>query len=206
MKRLAIVALLLASSLASAQEYLTYKMINTQANPFAVYIDSRSQSPAGLQYTLMQNAVERAINTWNAVQCAYPKIRSLGPTGAIVANPTQSYDDYSVTPVWMLVNDADAREVFGNTALVAAITLPRAYAGVLQTCDTYFNGPNFTWSLDPTTPTDAMDVETVALQFGLGECPPHRRIAQCPVHFLYDLARTRAGGRSAAPRGGRADR
>ncbi len=168
MRRLA-VAVLLASSLASAQDYLTYKMVSTAAQPFNVYVDSRSQSPAGLQYTLMQNAVERAWATWNAVQCAYPKVRSLGPTGGTVLNPSQSFDTFSVTPVWMLVSDADAREVFGTSGLVAAISLPRAYAGVLQTCDIYFNGGNFTWSLDPTTPMDSMDVETVALHEG-GHC------------------------------------
>lgn len=168
MRRLAALLTVVAGA-ASAQDYLTYKMLSNAQNPFPVYVDSRSQTPAGLQYTLMQNAVERAWGTWNAVQCAYPKVRSLGPTGATVVNPSQSYDDYSVTPVWMLVNDADAAQIFGNTSLVAAITLPRAYAGVLQTCDTYFNGPNFSWSLDPVTPANSMDVETVALHEG-GHC------------------------------------
>ena len=163
MRRLPAVAVLLVASLAPAQDYLGYKMVSTAQQPFRVYVDSRSQTPAGLQYTLMQNAVERAWNTWNAVQCAYPKVQSLGPTGATVVNPSQSYDAYSVTPVWMLVADADAAQVFGNTSLVAAITLPRAYAGVLQTCDTYFNGPSFNWSLNPVTPAGSLDVETVAL-------------------------------------------
>lgn len=169
MKRVGLSALLLAASAASAQDYLTYKMLSTAGNPFPVYVDSRSPTPGGLQYTLMQNAVERAITTWNGVQCAYPKVRSLGPTGATVVNPAQSYDNYSVTPVWMLVDDADARQIFGNIDLVAAITLPRAYAGVLQTCDTYFNGSHLTWSLDPSTPMDRMDVETVALH-EMGHC------------------------------------
>ena len=108
MRRLPAVAVLLVASLAPAQDYLGYKMVSTAQQPFRVYVDSRSQTPAGLQFTLMQNAVERAWNTWNAVQCAYPKVQSLGPTGATVVNPSQSYDAYSVTPVWMLVADADA--------------------------------------------------------------------------------------------------
>jgi MYXO-CTERM domain-containing protein len=155
--------LLLASGLAAAQDYLDYKMLSSAAQPFQVYVDSRSQTPAGLQYTLMQNAVERAWATWNAVQCAVPKVNSAGPTGTIVLNPNESFDDFSVTPVWMLMNDADAQQIFGNTMLVVAITLPRAYAGVLQTCDIYFNGPNHRWSVEPTVPTDAADVETIAL-------------------------------------------
>ena len=139
MKRLALVSLLVVSSAASAQDYLDYKMLSTAQQKFSVYVDSRSQTPAGLQYTLMQNASERAWNTWNAVQCAYPKVQSLGPSVGTVPNPNQSFDNFSVSPIWMLVADADAAQVFGNSGLVAAITLPRAYAGILQTCDTYFN-------------------------------------------------------------------
>ena len=175
-------ALLLVSSAAAAQDYLDYKMLSSQQNPFQVYVDSRSQSPAGLQYTLMQNAVERAWGTWNAVQCSLPKVTSLGATGAIVPQPTQSYDSYSVTPVWMLSNDADAVQIFGNNeSLVLAITLPRAYAGVLQTCDTYFNGYGNQWSVDPVTPNFAADVETVALHefghcLGIGHINPYTAV------------------------------
>ena len=163
MKRLSLSALLLASSLAAAQDYLDYKMVSSQQSPFPVYVDSRSNSPAGIDTILMQNAVLRAWDTWNAVQCAFPKVRWLGPTTGTVPNPQESYDAFSVTPVWLLSNDADATQVFGNPSLVMAITLPRAYAGVLQTCDIYFNGFAQNWSVDPTTPRGAADVETVAL-------------------------------------------
>ncbi|MDP2273176.1 MAG: hypothetical protein Q8K32_20725 [Archangium sp.] len=173
MKRFALVALLCVASAASAQDYLDYKMLSTAQQKFPVYVDSRSQTPAGLQYTLMQNASNRAWDTWNAVQCAYPKVQYLGPSVGTVPNPNQSFDNFSVSPIWMLVADADAAQVFGNSGLVAAITLPRAYAGILQTCDTYFNAPGFSWSVDPVTPANSMDFETVALHeqghcFGLG--------------------------------------
>jgi MYXO-CTERM domain-containing protein len=77
----------------------------------------------------------------------------------------------------MLVIDADAQQVFGNTTLINAITLPRAYAGVLQTCDIYFNGPSASWSVDPVVQTNHLDVETVALHeaghcLGLGHSGP----------------------------------
>jgi MYXO-CTERM domain-containing protein len=164
MNRLSIAAALaLISSVAAAQDYLDYKMLSSQQNRFPVYVDTRSNSPAGIDSTLMQNAVHRAWDTWNAVQCAFPKVQWMGPTTGTVQNPQESYDSFSVTPVWMLANDADALQVFGNTSLVMAITLPRAYSGVLQTCDIYFNGFAHSWSVDPTTPANTADVETVAL-------------------------------------------
>jgi MYXO-CTERM domain-containing protein len=177
MKRLGLTALLLVSGLASAQNYLDYKMLASQQNPFPVYVDTRSNSPGGLDSTLMQNAVHRAWDTWNGVQCALPKVQWMGPTAGIVQNPPSSTDIYSVTPVWMLTNDADAAQIFGNTSLVMAITIPRSYAGVLQTCDVYFNGFAHQWSVAPTVPEDTADVETVALHeaghcLGLGHYGP----------------------------------
>lgn len=163
MKKGMVAGLLLVSGLASAQDYLDYKMVSTARNPFPVYVDSTSNTPGGLQYTLMQNAVERAWATWNAVQCAYPKVTSLGPSTGTVQSPRDTFDNFSVTPVWMLVNDADAQQIFGNTNLITAITLPRAYAGVLQTCDVFFNGFNGLWSTDSAVGTDRLDVETVML-------------------------------------------
>ncbi len=162
MKRLALLLIPLACA-AQAGDYLTYKMVSTAAQPFPVYVDSRSNNPAGITYLAMQNAVERAWATWSAVQCAYPKVRSLGASAGNVPNAISTVDAYSVTPIWMLNNDADALSVFGPSTLIAAITLPRAYAGVLQTCDVYFNGFNSQWSADAVTPTGRMDIETVML-------------------------------------------
>jgi MYXO-CTERM domain-containing protein len=182
MKRVAAGLVVLLAGLASAQaEYLSYKMIATNQNKFRVYVDSRSSTPGGLNQTLMQNAVERAWNTWNAAQCAYPKVQSLGATGGTVPNADSTVDDFSVTPVWELTEDQDAREIFGNSMLVSAITLPRAYAGVLQTCDIFFNAFNFSWSIDQVTPPNFLDVETVMLHegghcLGLGHWPPYESV------------------------------
>ena len=177
MKRLALVVTVLGSTLAAAQDYLAFKMVSTPSNPFPIYVDSRSPTPVGLQYALMQNAVERAWATWNAVQCSAAKVRSLGPSVGTVQNPIETFDSYSVTPVWMLTIDADAQQIFGNASLVTAITLPRAYAGVLQTCDIFFNGPNTQWTVDAVPAADFMDVETIMLHeaghcLGLGHSGP----------------------------------
>lgn len=192
MSRLIAAGLLLTSAFSWAQDYLTYKMLSTAQQPFHVYIDSRSNRPAGLDLDLVQRAVERSWATWNAVSCAYPKVQSLGRTGGVVPNPAQSYDDFSVTPVWMLTNDADAEQIFGNTELVMGITLPRAYAGVLQTCDIYFNGANFAWSTDAVTGIDMVDVETVALHeaghcLGLGHFGPPEAVMEQVVERGQNL-------------------
>lgn len=165
MKRFVLFAFALASSAALADDYLGFKMVSDSRQPFVTWVDSRSQQPAGLNYLAMQAAAERAWTTWNGVQCSFAKVQMNHQSVGTVPNPVSTTDDFSVGPVWMLTNDADAREIFGvgPTALVASISLPRAFAGVLQTCDTYFNGYGVQWSVDTITPVDRMDVETVML-------------------------------------------
>lgn len=159
------VSVLLLGGWAHAQfSYLSYRMLSTQQSPFIIYVDSRSQTPAGLSYTLMQNAVEKAWNTWNAVSCAYPKVRSLGATSGTVPDPSDTFDAFSVMPVWLFQGDPDLLEVFGNSPnLITAMSLPRSSAGVLQTCDVFFNGPGIGWTVDPVTPPNRLDVETAML-------------------------------------------
>lgn len=169
MKRLLVAVVSLGALAAQANDYLSYKMLSNAAQPFPFYVDSRSSRPAGIDYTPMQNAVERAWATWNAVQCASVKVRSLGASVGTVPNPVQTTDAFSVAPVWMLSADADAIQIFGPSSLIAAISLPRAYAGVLQTCDVYFNAFQGSWSVDSVVPQGRMDVETVMLHEG-GHC------------------------------------
>lgn len=176
MRRALALCVALAGSSAFAQ-YLSFKMLGTQSQPFTVYVDSRLSTPAGLDYTIVQNATERAWATWSAPSCSSVKVRSLGPSVGTVPNPVLANDNYSVGPVWMMTLDADAREIFGPTTYVVGITLPRAYAGVLQTCDIYFNGFGAQWSVDGVPPSDRNDVETVVLHeqghcLGLGHFGP----------------------------------
>lgn len=168
MKRL-LPLLALLPMVAAADDYLSYKMIANASQPFTFYVDSRSQSPAGISYSLMQNAADRAWATWNGVQCSSVKVRSLGASVGTVPNPVSTTDAFSVGPIWMLTQDADAQEIFGPISFVAALSLPRAYAGVLQTCDIYFNAWSVSWSVDTVVPQGRMDVETVMLHEG-GHC------------------------------------
>ncbi|MBL8910125.1 MAG: matrixin family metalloprotease [Archangium sp.] len=163
MKRaiLTILALAGTSALAQVPVYLPYKMVSNQQQPFPYHVDNRPGIP--LDATSVRNAVERAWDSWNAVQCAAPKVRSQGPTSGVVPMPLSTSDQFSVSALWMTTFDSDAEAVFGNVNFVVAVTIPRAYAGVLQTCDTYFNSFTGNWTVDATTPPNLMDVETVML-------------------------------------------
>ncbi|MFO0597676.1 MAG: matrixin family metalloprotease [Myxococcaceae bacterium] len=160
-------ALVLGFSAQAQTGYLPYRMVADQQHPFGYYLDSAS---GPVDPTLTRNAINRAVDSWNAVQCAAPKMTQLGLTQGVVPNPKRNDDDFSVVGVWMLTADADATAIFGtNSSFVAAITIPRAYAGVLQTCDVYLKGFGVSWSLDANTPTNFMDVETVMLH-EVGHC------------------------------------
>jgi hypothetical protein len=165
MRRVVLLGLLLGGQAALAQTffYLPFKMLNNAASPFPYYVDDRSASPAGLELSGVQAAVNRSWASWNAVN-ASPKVIAKGFTTGSVPRPPDPYDTFSVTPVWLSSQDQDFLFVFGaGNAHVASITLPLSYAGVLQNCDVFLNAVNVQWSTNDVTPSSAEDVETVML-------------------------------------------
>lgn len=158
-----VLAVLPGAALAQPYFYLPYRMISTRTQPFPYYTDSRAAMPGNIVLTGAQAAGDRAWATWNAVSCAAPKVVSRGLTGATVPRPQDPYDVYSVTPVFFTSeSDPDFQNVIGSP-YIAAITLPLAYAGVLQTCDIFLNTATLTWSVDTVTAADKLDLETVML-------------------------------------------
>lgn len=164
MRRLGVLGLVVAVT-AGAQpyDYLPFRMISTAQNPFPYWVDTRVANPAGVAVDSMRAAADRSWLTWNAVQCAAPKVLSQGGSVGVIPNPKDPYDAYSVTPVWLTsTQDPDFGGVFGS-GLTASLSQPVSYAGVLITCDTYFNGATLQWSADAVTPRLSYDVETVML-------------------------------------------
>lgn len=162
MRRLALCALLLPALAQAQYNYLPFKMLSSQQRPFPYYVDMRLSAPAGLASGQMLVAADSAWGTWNAVQCASPKVVSRGSTQGFVPRPADPYDAFSVAPVWLVTEDADWNAVVGSR-WITAITLPLSYAGVLSTCDAYFNGANHQWSLQAVTPSGYLDFQTVML-------------------------------------------
>ena len=142
MKRFLFVVVLTLSSAALAQDpkYLGFRMLSTAQAPFPYYIDNRVAAPGGFSITAARPAIEAAWDQWNNVSCAMPKTQSQGFTGGAVANPQDRFDSFSVTPAWITnASDPDARNLL-DSGFTLAITVPKAYGGVLQTCDVFLNG------------------------------------------------------------------
>lgn len=154
----------LAPAVGAAQEYLSFKMINTAAQPFEYYVDSRLAAPAGLPIADVANATQAAWAAWNAVPCAYPKAQSKGLTAGVVPDPTNRFDLFSVTPVWLMTpGDPDFEGVLGpGPFYVASVSIPVAVGGALVTCDVYVNGTG-PWSLVDPPPSTSLDLETVIM-------------------------------------------
>lgn len=161
--RLFLVVALSTSQPGFAQDYLSFKMVSSAQSPFGVYLDARRTNPAGLAWDAMSHAVSRSWATWNGVSCAYPKVSLLGSTTGVVPNAADTLDAFSVTPVWMESGDLDVAEIFGNPPYVTALAIPRAYAGVLETCDIFLNAASYAWSAETSTASNAFDLETVLL-------------------------------------------
>ncbi len=158
---------LLACATASAQgttpyNYMPFKNFSDAANPFGYYVDSRNPTPAGVSVNDVKNAADSAWAQWNAVTCAVPKSTSLGFTGSTVPQPSDPYDTFNVTPVFI----TDMSDPYYSNAFsydLSAVTLPLQYAGVLQQCDIYLNGVTRQWSTAVPVSDMSLDVESVML-------------------------------------------
>ncbi len=171
MKRLALL-LAVVPCVAFAQ-YLNFKMISTSSQPFNLRMGDTVSPNSGLAINTIYAAVDGGVGQWNSVACAAVKMRIAGGAQGTVTNPRDSYDTFSVTPILMTdADDPDFQAVVGGA--VVALTIPRAYSGVLQTCDIYFNNAppsdrGITWSTSATTPSDAYDFQTTQVH-ELGHC------------------------------------
>ncbi len=164
MKRLLLLALLPA--LAQAQ-YLNFKTLASLQKPLPYWVDNRTSVVGGVSVASMKTSVDSAWKTWNDVACAVPKSLSKGMTVGVVTRPGDRYDTFNVTPVWIVSqSDPDYVDTVGSSFTVA-ITIPIAYAGVLQTCDSFFNAADHTFSVLGTTAATDLDLESVAVhEFG----------------------------------------
>ena len=98
MRRLALLAALLPA-LAQAQ-YLNFRMTSTQSQPFNIWFGNNTTPAAGLDLNSVASAHAAAINTWNGVSCASPKMNNVaGGASAATATPGDTSDVFSVSPV-----------------------------------------------------------------------------------------------------------
>lgn len=163
MKRLAWLLALAPAVALAAYAYLPFKMVSTARAPLPYYVDGRQPQPGGVALSSVQLAADTAWSIWNGVQCASPKVVGRGLTTGSVPNPSDTFDQYNVTPVFVVSRaDPDYYDVIGSP-YVAAITIPRAYAGVLQTCDIFFNGADYTWSVQAVTAATDLDLQTTMM-------------------------------------------
>jgi hypothetical protein len=168
--RLSLPLVLLVAWGAAAQEYLPFRMVNTAAQPFEYYVDSRLSMPSGLSITGVANATNAAWAAWNGVGCATPRAQARGLTSGVVPDPPNRYDLFSVTPVWLTTpSDPDFEGVLGpGPFYVTSVAIPVAVGGALVTCDVYVNGSS-AWSVTTPAPSSALDVQTV-LMHEAGHC------------------------------------
>jgi hypothetical protein len=161
----------LVSTAAHAQttfyEYLPFKNLSDSNNKFQYWVDDRVAMPAGLSVQNVKTAADNAWGHWN-LMCAVPKSQSMGFTTGNVPEPSNPYDAFNVTPVFVTSNaDPYYANAFGYD--LSAVTLPLQYAGVLEQCDIYLNGVTRAWSTTSQPAISAMDVETVLLH-EVGHC------------------------------------
>src|SRR6185436_9383869 len=153
----------LAIGLLLAQySYLPFKNLSDNQNRFQYYVDNRVTMPANVDVNNVRAAADSAWAKWNALACAAPKSQAMGFTGATVATPSNPYDMFNVTPVFV-TSTSDTYYTNAFSYDLSAVALPLQYAGVLQQCDVYLNGTNRIWSTASPPALNALDIESVVL-------------------------------------------
>lgn len=144
---------------------LGFRMINSSQNPFRLHYDGRVAQPAGLDISLVRQALENAAKTWKDVDCAYTDFTVVDQTTHIDPN-----DGYNVAAIWVTSkSDPLYQDVLWGEPAAA---IPLTYSGVVYQCDIVLNAVDYQWSqLSPTTPIQAnyMDLESALLR-ELGHC------------------------------------
>jgi Matrixin len=162
-QRVALTLAVLISLQVDAAFYLPYRMMSTSAKPFPYYVDNRSAMPAGISIVNVQTEVNAAWKQWNDVSCAAPKVAYKGFTGNTVANPADPFDGFSVTPVFVTNKNDPGYKIAFDGSFTSALTIPRSYAGILESCEIYLNAVDFKFSTAAVTPADAFDLRSVIL-------------------------------------------
>jgi len=142
--------------------FLDFRMLSSQGQPFPWYLDARQANPAGIGLASVQAAEEGAWSAWNAVSCALPKAKFMGKSSDLpIPTPNDRYDAFSVMPLWVMSHtDPDWVNVISDTSVVG-LTIPLAYGGVLEQCDTFINAADHAYTTATPTPTDVFDLQTV---------------------------------------------
>lgn len=169
-----VVAALLFATVGGAQSmgdpaFLNFKSLHDSTNPYPYYEDGRSPAPLGLSLALVQQEIHAGWETWNTVSCSSFRATDQGSSNGVIANAEDPYDQYNVSGAWITsINDPMYYNFFGSIDTIA-ISVPTSYAGVLSTCDSYFNGVDYGWSVNATTPQGGVDVQT-AIVHENGHC------------------------------------
>lgn len=170
MARIALMLGILGSLLASASsfQYLDFKMLRTEADPFPFFVDDRAGAP--LPADEVERATLAAFQTWQALDCAAPAfLHRGGAEDAGITEPASVSDAFSVAAIWVTdaADPAYAAALGGGVAAAAAI--PVQHGGALETCDIFLNAVDFTWSAADPTPLGALDLQTLLLH-EVGHC------------------------------------
>ncbi len=168
---------------AAAPNYLPFKMLHSDADPFAFYVDARAQSPAGLPLAEVLSASEAAWRRWDEVPCAATAMVSLGPT----STAPDAYDGVNVSTLWVTSASDPAYDDILAGGAAAAAAVPVAYAGVLEQCDVFVNAVDFQWSTAAVTPPGALDVESLVLHEA-GHCQGLDHSFEDPAEVMYPIA------------------
>ncbi|RKG76012.1 adhesin [Corallococcus exercitus] len=164
---------LAATAHAQTQEdyqFLDHWVLNNSQDPFPYYLDARNNQPAGNDLTLVEDAVKKAFQAWQDVDCAWPAFSYKGKSTIVpIPDVNDRLDGFSVAAIWVTdPNSTEFKDVLNAGDSVAA-AVPLRHSGYVYQCDIFLNAVSYKFTTLSPTPAGFIDIQT-AVTREVGHC------------------------------------
>ncbi|RKH73644.1 adhesin [Corallococcus aberystwythensis] len=165
--------MLTLAATAQAQEgyqFLDHWVLNNSQDPFPYYLDATNNSPGDNELSKVEDAVKKAFQAWQDVDCAWPAFTYQGrSTIKPIPNVNDRLDGFSVAAIFVTNRDSvEFREVLNGGDSVSA-AVPLSHGGLVFQCDIFLDAATHKFTTLSPTPAGFIDIQS-AVMHEVGHC------------------------------------
>ncbi|WP_223634702.1 MYXO-CTERM sorting domain-containing protein [Corallococcus sp. EGB] len=168
-----LLGLLALAATAHAQDgykFLDHWVLNNSQDPFPYYVDARNNEPAGNELSRVEDAVKKAFQAWQDVDCAWPAFTYKGRSTTVpIPDVNDRLDGFSVAAIFVTdPNSTEYKDVLNFGANVAT-AVPLTHGGLVYQCDIFLDAVSHRFTTLESTPSGFVDIQTAVMR-EVGHC------------------------------------